>query len=162
MKSSRGRGQSPISAGFRRGLFRWEFRGNDTYLLAAGGRSGSLRIWHDWRDRWSRRAAPHHSARYQDGRINCGNRRQPTFFKEEDEETLAIIRRHGRTGRPWAGPRFLARLGNRLSRRLRTSIHTGRPLASDAFLAKVERALGRRLRPLSVGRPAKAAKGGPK
>jgi len=37
---------------------------------------------------------------------------------EEDEETLAILRRHGRTGRPWAGPRFLARLEKQLSRRL--------------------------------------------
>jgi putative transposase len=37
---------------------------------------------------------------------------------EEDEETLAILRRHGRTGRPWADPRFLARLEQQLSRRL--------------------------------------------
>jgi len=37
---------------------------------------------------------------------------------EEDEETLTILRRHGRTGRPWADPRFLARLEKQLSRRL--------------------------------------------
>jgi putative transposase len=37
---------------------------------------------------------------------------------EEDEEILAIIRRHGRTGRPWGDPRFLVRLEKQLSRRL--------------------------------------------
>ena len=36
---------------------------------------------------------------------------------EEDAETLTILRRHGRTGRPWADPRFLARLEKQLSRR---------------------------------------------
>jgi len=34
---------------------------------------------------------------------------------EEDEEDLALLRRHGRTGRPWGDPRFLARL-EKLSR----------------------------------------------
>jgi len=29
---------------------------------------------------------------------------------EEAEEDLALLRRHGRTGRPWGDPRFLARL----------------------------------------------------
>ena len=37
---------------------------------------------------------------------------------EEDAETLTILRRHGRTDRPWADPRFLARLEKQLSRRL--------------------------------------------
>ena len=45
---------------------------------------------------------------------------------EEDEETLTILRRHGRTGRPWADPRFLARLEKRLSRRL-VPRRAGRP-----------------------------------
>jgi len=45
---------------------------------------------------------------------------------EEDEETLAILRRHGRTGRPWADPRFLARLEKQLSRRLAPG-RPGRP-----------------------------------
>jgi hypothetical protein len=37
---------------------------------------------------------------------------------EEDQETPAILRRHGRTGRPWAGARFLSRLEKQRSRRL--------------------------------------------
>ena len=45
---------------------------------------------------------------------------------EEDEETLTILRRHGRTGRPWADPRFLARLEKQLSRRL-VPRRAGRP-----------------------------------
>ena len=45
---------------------------------------------------------------------------------EEDEETLAILRRHGRTGRPWADPRVLARLEKLLSRRLAPG-RAGRP-----------------------------------
>jgi putative transposase len=45
---------------------------------------------------------------------------------EEDEETLAMLRRHGRTGRPWADPRFLARLEKLLSRRLAPG-RAGRP-----------------------------------
>jgi hypothetical protein len=36
---------------------------------------------------------------------------------EEDEETPAILRHHGRTGRPWADARFLARLEKPRSRR---------------------------------------------
>jgi RHS repeat-associated protein len=35
-----------------------------------------------------------------------------------DAMTLAILRRHGRTGRPWADPRFVARVERQLSRRL--------------------------------------------
>jgi putative transposase len=38
---------------------------------------------------------------------------------EEDEETLELLRRHGRTGWPWCDPRLLARLEKRLGRRLR-------------------------------------------
>ena len=45
---------------------------------------------------------------------------------EEDEETLTILRRHGRTGRPWADPRVLARLEKLLSRRLAPG-RAGRP-----------------------------------
>jgi len=41
-------------------------------------------------------------------------------------ETLAILRRHGRTGRPWADPRVLARLEKLLSRRLAPG-RAGRP-----------------------------------
>jgi len=44
----------------------------------------------------------------------------------EDEETLTLLRRHGRTGRPWADPRFLARLEKLLSRRLAPG-RAGRP-----------------------------------
>jgi putative transposase len=36
----------------------------------------------------------------------------------DDEEVLETMRRHGRTGRPWGEPTFLARLESRLGRRL--------------------------------------------
>jgi len=45
---------------------------------------------------------------------------------EEDEETLTILRRHGRTGRPWADPRVLARIEKLLSCRLAPG-RAGRP-----------------------------------
>ena len=44
---------------------------------------------------------------------------------EEDEEDLALLRRHGRTSPPWGDRRFLARL-EKLSRRLRPR-RPGRP-----------------------------------
>ncbi len=49
------------------------------------------------------------------------------FLQEEDApETLDLLRRHGRTGRPWGDPRFLARLERRLGRRLSPG-RPGRP-----------------------------------
>jgi putative transposase len=42
------------------------------------------------------------------------------FLQEEDApETLELLRRHGRTGRPWCDPRLLARLEKNLGRPLR-------------------------------------------
>ena len=50
------------------------------------------------------------------------------FLKaEEDVETLAMLRRHGRTGRPWGDPRFLAHLERRLGRPLRKQKPGPRP-----------------------------------
>jgi hypothetical protein len=46
--------------------------------------------------------------------------------EEDDSESLHLLRRHGRTGRPWGDPRFLARLGKRLGRRLSPG-RPGRP-----------------------------------
>jgi len=44
----------------------------------------------------------------------------------DDEEELAVLRRHARTGRPWGGATFLARLGQRIGRSLVPG-HPGRP-----------------------------------
>jgi hypothetical protein len=101
-----------------------------------------------------------------------GNNRQDVFFADDDRRVyLDILRQQAAR---WgvrllglaAGIDYRALLARpedkEVLRRLRTSTPRGRPLASDAFLAKVEHALGRRLRPLSVGRPSKAARGGPK
>ena len=46
---------------------------------------------------------------------------------EEDEGTLELLRRHGRTGRPWCDPRLLARLEKRLGRRLQKQPPGPRP-----------------------------------